>query len=413
MLFALWVLTQATPCLVAPVRMRATFMRITGFRTLMTEQHWGRPVGDVNGFIRDGITEVPVVILETDGGLEGIGVGSHADIDRAFPALEGQDPRATFALYDRMLAHVFKSGHSGATFGGIGTLDMALWDLKAKMAGEPLWRTLGARDRYVPGYASALEIAVGDDALETLYAGWVDRGFTSVKIKGGLDFDRDVARLTTIREIFRANTARPAMMLDANESWSRKQAIRYICALEATFDLTWVEEPLRRWDAEGLAMVSRSVRAAIATGENLTGLEQFKPLLDASAVDVVQAGSVWGITHFLRVATVAHSRDLPISPVGYNTNPVAHAAASVPNHLAIEIQSLGTPIGLAVDQTIADGGVVLGDEPGNGLSVDEAMIAGAGARLAWSDPAGPHVRPDRAGLRLVSEKSAADGVGML
>ena len=126
-------------------------MKITGFRTLMTAQHWGRPVGDVNGFIRDGITEVPVVIIETDGGLEGIGVGSHADIDRVFPALEGQDPRATFALYDRMLAHVFKSGHSGATFGGIGTLDMALWDLKAKMAGEPLWRTLGASDRYVPG----------------------------------------------------------------------------------------------------------------------------------------------------------------------------------------------------------------------------------------------------------------------
>ena len=137
-----------------------------------------------------------------------------------------------------MLAHVFKSGHSGATFGGIGTLDMALWDLKSKMAGEPLWRTLGARDRYVPGYASALEIAVDDDALDALYAGWIDRGFTSVKVKGGLDFDRDVARLTTIREIFRANTARPAIMLDANESWSRKQAIRYICGLEERYSIS-------------------------------------------------------------------------------------------------------------------------------------------------------------------------------
>jgi len=379
-------------------------MKITGFRTLCTAQHWGRPVGDVNGFIGDGITEVPIVIVETDGGLEGIGLGSHKDIDRVFPALEGQDPRATFALYDRMLARVFKSGHSGATFGGIGSLDMALWDLKAKMAGEPLWRTLGARDRYVPGYASALEIAVDDDALPAMYAGWIDRGFTSVKVKGGLDFDRDVARLTIIREIFRANSARPAIMFDANESWSRKQAIRYISGLEERFDLTWVEEPLRRWDAEGLAMVGRGVRAAIATGENLTGLEQFKPLLDASAVDVVQPGSIWGITHFLRVATVAHSRDLPVSPVGYNTNPIAPAAASVPNHLSIEIQSLGSPVGLTVDQTIADGGLILGDQPGNGLSVDEDMIAASTARLAWSDPAGPHVRPRRAGLRLVPEQ---------
>jgi len=375
-------------------------MKITGYRTLITAQHWGRPVGDVNGYIGDGITEVPIVVIETDGGLEGIGLGSHADLDRLFPALDGQDPRATSALYDRMLSPVFKSGHSGATFGGLGALDMALWDLKSKMANEPLWRMLGARDRYVPGYASALEIAVADEELEGLYADWVDRGFTGVKVKGGLDLDRDLARLAIVQGVFKKNTARPALMFDANESWNRKQAIRYIHGLEEAFDITWVEEPLRRWDADGLALVSRSVRAAIATGENLTGLEQFKPLLDANAVDVVQPGSVWGITHFLRVATVAHSRDLPVSPVGYMGNPVAHAAASVPNHLSIEVQDLNYPFGIAVDQTIADGGIVLGDEPGIGFTVDEAKIAGAAARLAWSDPAGPHVRPRRAGLRL-------------
>jgi L-alanine-DL-glutamate epimerase-like enolase superfamily enzyme len=279
---------------------------------------------------------------------------------------------------------------------------MALWDLKAKLAGEPLWRTLGAQDRYVPGYASALEIAVDDDALAALYAGWIERGFTSVKVKGGLDLDRDRARLATIRGLFTANTAHPALMFDANEAWNRKQAIRYISALEAEFDLTWVEEPLRRWDAEGLAIVSRAVRAAVATGENLTGLEQFKPLLDASALDIVQTNAAWGITNFLRVATVAHSRDLPISPVGY-CPPIVHAAATVPNHLSTEVQDLGNPFGVSLDQTITDGGIVLGDEPGIGISVDEPLIASAGARPTWSDPAGPHVRPDRAGLRLVAE----------
>ena len=318
------------------------------------------------------------------------------------------------ALYDRMLAQVFKSGHTGATFGGIGALDMALWDIKAKLAGEPLWRTLGARDRYVPGYASALEIAVDDDDLAALYEGWVDRGFTSVKVKGGLDLDRDRARLAMIRDLFAANTPRPALMFDSNEAWNRKQAIRYISALETEFDLTWVEEPLRRWDAEGLAIVSRAVRAAIATGENLTGLEQYKPLLDASAVDIVQTNAAWGITNFLRVATVAHSRDLPISPVGY-CFPVAHAAATVPNHLSTEIQDLGNPYGLSLDQEIADGGLILGDEPGIGISVDEAAIAAAEARPTWSNPAGPHVRPHRAGLRLVAEdqdRSAQGSVGM-
>src|SRR6476619_3563621 len=162
-------------------------MKITGFRTLTPAQHWGRPVGDVNGYISEGVTEVPIVIVETDGGVEGVGLGSPVDIGRLFPALDGQDPRATVALYDRMLAHVFKSGHSGATFGGIGALDMALWDLKAKLAGEPLWRTLGARDRFVSGYASGLDIALDDDQLATWYRAMGERGFTSGKLKGGRD----------------------------------------------------------------------------------------------------------------------------------------------------------------------------------------------------------------------------------
>src|SRR6187397_3701693 len=149
-------------------------MKITGYRTLQTIHDWGRPVGDVNGHIASGITEVPLVIVDTDEGVSGVGMGSHQDLARLFPAIEGEDPRAVTALYDRMLARVFKSSHAGATFGGIGTFDMALWDIKAKLAGEPLWRTLGSRDRFVPGYASALEFAVEVDGLPSLYEPWID-----------------------------------------------------------------------------------------------------------------------------------------------------------------------------------------------------------------------------------------------
>jgi hypothetical protein len=140
-------------------------MKITGYRTLRTVHDWGRAVGDVNGFIASGVTDVPIVILETDEGVEGVGMGSHADLERLFPALEGQDPRAVSSLYDAMLARVFKTSHAGGTFGGVGAFDTALWDLKSKIAGEPLWRLLGAADRFVPGYASALDIALSDDEL--------------------------------------------------------------------------------------------------------------------------------------------------------------------------------------------------------------------------------------------------------
>jgi L-alanine-DL-glutamate epimerase-like enolase superfamily enzyme len=384
-------------------------MRITGYRLLRTRHDWGRPVGDVNGFIASGITEVPLVVVETDAGIEGVGMGSHHDIERVFPAIEGEDPRSVTALYDRMLARVFKAGHGGATFGGIGTLDMALWDIKAKAADEPLWRLLGGRDRLVHGYASGLDIALDDEQLALFYERFAERGFTAGKLKGGRDLDADLRRLDIIADALHANSASPAVMLDANESWNLKQAVRYISAIEERVDLTWIEEPLRRWDAEGHARLSRSVKAAVATGENLTGLEQFRPLLDAGGVDVVQAGAVWGVTHFLRVAAAAHARDLPISPVGLTANvAVAHAAAAIPNHYVAEVQDLGAPIGVTIDQQFADGGVVLGDEPGVGVRLDEQLIgSGEADALIWGGAEGPHIRSSRAGLRLVPDATEA------
>jgi L-alanine-DL-glutamate epimerase-like enolase superfamily enzyme len=379
-------------------------MKITGYRCLSTYRDWGRPVGDVNGFIDSGVTEMPIVILETDEGLTGIGTGSHQGIDQVFPAIEGEDPRAVTALYDRMLAYVFKAGHAGSTFGGIGTLDAALWDLKAKSAGEPLWRLLGARDRVVPGYASGLDIALTDEELATFYSHMADHGFTSGKLKGGRDTTADIRRLGIIADQLSCNTGHPALMLDANESWNLKQAVRYISTIEDSLDLTWIEEPLRRWDAAGHARLTRSIRAGVATGENLTGLDQYLPLFDRGAVDVVQAGAVWGITHFMRVAVAAHSRDLPVSPVGLTANPgVAHAAAAISNHLSAEVQDLGAPFGVTIDETYSDGLIVLGDKPGTGVEIDEQAILANQRPASWMAPDGPHIRPDRAGLRLVAE----------
>lgn len=383
-------------------------MKITGYRSLSTVHDWGRITGDVNGVQPGHATPVPVLIVETDTGIEGVGLGSHADIAHVFPAIEGDDPRSVVALYDRMLDWVFKAGHSGSTFGTIGAVDMALWDIKAKAADEPLWRTLGARERFVPGYASGLEYGLAEDELADLYGRFADRGFKAGKLKGGRDLDRDLPRLEIMRDILSRNSRRPALMFDANESWNHAQAARYVAAIEQRMDLTWVEEPLRRWDAAGMAALRGKVRAAIASGENLTGLEQYRPLLDANAVDIVQVGNVWGITHFLRVATLAHAHDLPVSPVAYHANPVAHAAAAVPNHLAFEVQDLAFPVGLDVDQQFDDGGIVLGDRPGIGIVVDESLMSPAGAATPRAAATGPHIRPERAALRLVAEPDVMD-----
>jgi len=235
-----------------------------------------------------------------------------------------------------------------------------------------------------------------------------EHGFTSGKLKGGRDAEADIRRLGIIADELGRNVGRPALMLDANESWNLKQAVRYISAIEEKLDLTWIEEPLRRWDAAGHARLTRSIKAGVATGENLTGLDQYLPLFDHGAVDVVQAGAVWGVTHFLRVAYAAHSRDLPISPVGLTANPaVAHAAASIPNHLSSEVQDLGSPFGVTIDETYADGSIVLGDKPGNGIEIDEAAIAADQRTASWLVAEGPHVRSDRAGLRLVADDAVS------
>jgi L-alanine-DL-glutamate epimerase-like enolase superfamily enzyme len=351
----------------------------------------------------DGVTSVPIVMVDTDEGITGVGFGPHLDLDTVFAAIDGEDPRGVTALYDRMLRHTFKAGHAGPIFGTIGALDTALWDIKAQAVGEPLWRLLGGRDRAVPGYASGLDIALTDAELVAEYEAYARYGFRAAKLKGGLDIDRDVHRLTLVRDVLTdaAGGSRPSLMLDVNESWTRKQAVRHVREIERTLDLTWIEEPVRRWDADGLAVVGRAIRASVATGENLTGLEQYRPLISAGAVDVVQIAAVWGVTHFLRVAALANAHDLPVSPIGNTPVALLHAATAAPNHIASELQNPQPPVGVSVELSIEDGAFVLGDSPGLGVKVDENAIAAAAPRADTLPGDGPLVRPERAGRYLL------------
>lgn len=371
-------------------------MKITGYRIVPTVLDWGRRIGDVNGVMPGNETPSSVLLLETDADLTGVAVGQGGLIDAVFPAVEGEDPRSVTALYDRMLAWTFKAGHAGSVFGAIGTIDLALWDLKAKAAGEPLWRLLGGRDRAVPGYASGLDAGLDDDELHALYTAFAEAGFTGAKLKGGRNVEDDLRRLAVVRDALGVD--HPVLALDANESWNPKQAVRHVTALEQSVDLAWVEEPVRRWDAEGLATVSRQVCAAVATGENLTGVEQYLPLISGRAVDLVQTAGGWGITHFLRVAALAAGHNLPVSPVGFFGH-LAPAAAAVPNHALTEVQGFTLPAGVSADWDIDDGRIILGTTPGNGLSLDESAVRPPVGTEALPEE-GPHVRPTDAGLRM-------------
>lgn len=383
---------------------------VIGYTSLQTIHRWGRPVGDVNGITASGLTNVEVLLLHTRCGLTGVGLGPHAGVARLFPVIEGQDPRGVTALYDRMIGRVFKAGHAGDIFSAIGALDMALWDLKAQLADEPLWRHLGGLERFVPGYASGVDFGLDEAAFIALHQAFVARGFTAVKLKGGADAAQDLARLKLLREIYARPGVTPALMLDVNEALAPKEAVRHVAHIEREIDLAWIEEPVRRWDAPGLATVRQGVRAAVATGENLTGLEQYAPLFRADAVDVVQASMVFGITHFLRVAAAAHAHSLPVSLVNYRGNIVAHAATAVPNHMACELKELDDrPLGIQLDQVVEDGGLRLGDLPGHGVRVDraaiEALMQQRAADPASQAPKAAHVRAADMGLQALRRRS--------
>ncbi len=356
-------------------------MRVTGARTMLFQGKWSRALGDSNLPGGTSRTAASALVLETDEGLSGLALASPASvasIEFLLPIVVGEDPRGVRGLWQRLVDQVFKVGHVGAAAEAISAIDVALWDLKAKAAGEPLWMMLGAKaeDTTVAAYASGLDLPLNKDQLRAYYREMAGHGFFRGKLKVGLDQDADLERLAIVREELSVNSKRPALMIDANEIWSAKQAIRKITEFESQFDLTWVEEPARRWDYRGLRTVSRGVRSAVASGENLQNVSQFLPLISNEAIDIVQISSgCGGITGALQVAELANAFDLPVAFGSSAGNFLAHVAAAIPNHSALEVIDLDWHSGVVRSDTRVEGGsILLGNAPGHGLSFDEQAL---------------------------------------
>jgi L-alanine-DL-glutamate epimerase-like enolase superfamily enzyme len=201
------------------------------------------------------------------------------------------------------------------------------------------------------------------------------RGVHAGKLKVGLDREQDLRRIAIMRDALATSGKPPVLMVDANEYWSPKQAIRHISAYEERFDLFWVEEPARRWDVRGLREVSRAVQAAVATGENLDDVSEFRPLVAGGAVDVVEVGvRTGGITGALLVADLAYGFDLPVSLMNCPVHFMAHLAAALPNHVMMECAMLGRSDGVIAHHVVEDGWITLTDRPGLGIEFDPARL---------------------------------------
>jgi len=378
-------------------------MKITGYRVEQYLMRLDRPVGDAN--LPGGVDVLPgsILWLDTDEGVSGIALGYGGGVESLFSVIEGADPREVVALWIRMNDVLHKAGNEGAASAALSAIDVALWDLKAKLAGEPLWRMLGARDGRVKAYASGLDYCLSDDELFAFYRRMGELGIDSGKLKVGLDLAADLRRLGIMREALSVASSRPGLMIDANEYWSPKQAVRYVRQLEQHFDLVWVEEPARRWDYDGLRLVSQQVTAAVASGENLHNLADIYPLIANRAVDVI---NVWtgqsGVTGLRQIAHMAHAHGLQVTMMNAQANYMAQIAAALPNHCAMEVVDPGREHCLVWHNQVEDGYIVLGDAPGFGITVDESKLRELQKTPPVTDKARfPFPRRDGAGRYIV------------
>lgn len=354
-------------------------MKVTALRMRPYKVKMRRFIADANNPI--GIDEMAMlaVYLETDEGVIGHALSSpaaQAGIQTMVEALIiDKDPRGVKGLWQEMLDYVFKGGQAGTVNAALSAIDAALWDIKAKLNDEPLWKTLGASEPRVRVYASGIDMCLGDEELYRFYADMAKQGVFAGKLKVGLDQEADLRRLGIMHDALAESGKRPRLMIDSNEYWSAKQAIQNISYFEKHYDLFWVEEPARRWDYKGLRKVSQSVKAAVSSGENLHTIAEFRLLIENEAVDIVQFGlSAGGVTAALKLADLAYAFDLPVSLMNSPANYNAHVATVMPNHVMKEVVAAGRDRGLGSNSHIEDGWLILGNKPGFGLDFDEVEL---------------------------------------
>jgi L-alanine-DL-glutamate epimerase-like enolase superfamily enzyme len=247
--------------------------------------------------------------------------------------VRGRDPMDPGGAFEAMVRAVRNDGRPGAVGYAISAVDVALWDLKARLLGLCLPRLLGAVRTEVPVYGSGGFTTYSDRQLQDQLSGWaLEQRIPRVKIKVGESWGtaagRDLERMAQARKVIGDETE---LFIDANGGYGRKQAVR-VMAAAADLDVRWFEEPVSSDDLDGLREVRDSVRADVTAGEYGYDLTYFRRMCAAGAVDCLQAdvSRCGGITEWLRVAAVAASFGLEISG---HCAPHLHAAAAtaVPN----------------------------------------------------------------------------------
>jgi L-alanine-DL-glutamate epimerase-like enolase superfamily enzyme len=335
------------------------------------------------------LTEVAFLFaeVETRDGLAGLGFsyskraggpGLYAHAREIAPNLIGEDPSDIGRLWTKLVWAGASVGRSGLAAQAIAAFDNALWDLKAKRAGLSLAKLLGAHRDSVACYnTSGGFLSTPIEAVLDNLDRSVEAGIGGVKIKVGQPDGRaDLTRLEAVRKRL---DGRAALMVDANQQWDRATALRMGRALEA-FDLTWIEEPLDAYDAEGHAALAQALDTPVASGEMLASAAEHLELIRLNAVDIIQpdAPRVGGVSQFLKILTFADQKGLGLAP-HFAMEIHLHLAATYAREPWVEHFDWLDPL-FNERQVIRDGRMILPDRPGLGVTLSDQARAWTVAR---------------------------------
>ncbi|HEY7250735.1 MAG TPA: mandelate racemase/muconate lactonizing enzyme family protein [Methylomirabilota bacterium] len=332
--------------------------------------------------IIEGFELITARVRDADGA-EGVGytytVGTGGAAVRALlardlaPRLAGREAEDIEALWQLMWWALHYGGRGGAQALAISAVDIALWDLRARRQGAPLWRVLGGFDPRVPCYAGGIDLELPLDGLLRQTDDNLARGFRAIKMKvGRAALREDVQRVRAMRAHLGPDVP---LMADANMRWSVDEAIRAARALRDQ-DLVWLEEPTIPDDVPGHVRIVREGGVPIAAGENLHTLHEFRALIVAGGVtfpepDVTNCG---GITTFMKICHLAEAFNLPVTSHGAHDVTV-HLLAAVPNRSYLEAHGFGLDRYIELPLQIQTGHAVAPDRPGHGVVFDWAALS--------------------------------------
>ena len=278
-----------------------------------------------------------------------------------------------------MARSVRNIGRAGIAAMAISAVDIALWDLKARLLGCPLTSLLGRVRDDVPVYGSGGFTSYDEEQTRRQLSGWVEQDrIPRVKIKIGESWGsnerRDLDRVALAREVIGPDTE---LLVDANGGYSTGQAVR-VARLLADYGVTWFEEPVSSDDLAGLAVIRGQILPDVTAGEYSWSLADSARLIDAGAVDCLQLDVTrcGGISEFLRGAALAAASNLQVS-AHCAPNLHAHVAAAVPNLRHVEYFHDHQRI----EQMLFYGAL----DPGGGVLTPDPAVPGLGLVLRAAD----------------------------